>query len=290
MEHEPLKQRLHALGEIEIEPALVAEHLGAMGRARRRSSLGRSIAVVASLAVVGGAAIVGVASAGSPTPNAVSAPPFDVPVSDPPPFDVPVSDPPPVSPPVGRPGSGRPNGPPPFGELSVDAEFTCVGPPPFAGTPAESGGRAAEALDFAEFRSTQCPASDDDIEIVVEPGAADVDDSDPCHGPPPFAGIPANGDVARAIEALLHAVVRSECQDDAPATPEEAESSVLRAVADVPAGPPADVPAGPPAGPPADVPAGPPADVPAGPPADVPAGPPADVPAGPPVDPPGNGQ
>lgn len=279
MDHEPLNDRLHALGEIKIESGLAAGHLGAMSSVRPRRSLARPIALAASLTVVGAATIVGVAAAGRQSPSAGDAPPFEVPVSDPPPFDVPVSDPPPVSPPVGAPDSSLPGDEPATSapletslpDTSVEpAEFECTGPPPFAGTPAEAGGRAEEALEFAEFRATECPASDD---AVVAEG------TDPCIGPPPFAGVPAQGK-GRALEALLHAGIRSACQDEAPATTEATEppAPTVPAAAHVPAGPPAQAPAGPPA------------QVPAGPPASVPAGPPADVPPGPPVSTPGNGQ
>ena len=149
------------------------------------------------------------------------------------------------------------------------AEFTCTGPPPFAGQVPEGEtpvGRAVnrwvEALAFAMWRAVNCPLEADDIAaavvLAVPPEGVPTGPPDSVPVGPP-EGVPAGP------------------PDSVPVGPPEG----------VPAGPPVSVPVGPPegvpAGPPVSVPVGPPEGVPAGPPVSVPVGPPEGVPAGPPV-------
>ncbi|MGH9136103.1 MAG: hypothetical protein ACRD0G_03530 [Acidimicrobiales bacterium] len=289
MEDEDVISRLRALGGRSVGAGAAAGHLDralAAAATRRRRW---PVVVVASLAAVTVATGVVTAVSGGGRPETIGV-------------------------------LERPDDVPPTGDLS------CDGPPPFAGQPPvgdteeeRASNRAAEAAEFAQWRAENCPAPATSEPPATEPPATSEPADDPCTGPPPFAGVPAEpADPAagivpspRAAEAAAHAAQRQECHDGpttttAPPPIEPATNEVAPAgpPVSVPAGPPEGVPAGPPegagdppegvpgdppehAGPPDDRPAAPPDVPPASPPDITPGGPPDNVPGGPPDDAPG---
>ncbi|MGH9186324.1 MAG: hypothetical protein ACRD0U_11000, partial [Acidimicrobiales bacterium] len=160
-----------------------------------------------------------------------------------------------------------------------EEEFTCTGPPPFAGEVPEGAteeeradSREAEATAFEAWKAANCPDEDGDERESPPDGVPSGGDA--CAGPPPFAEVPAEeadpaGGVIpspRADEATALAEARAACNgesgDDGPADVVSPEG--------MPSGPPEGTPGGPPEG----TPGGPPEGTPGGPPEGTPGGPP----------------
>ncbi|MGH9119118.1 MAG: hypothetical protein ACRD0A_14920, partial [Acidimicrobiales bacterium] len=158
------------------------------------------------------------------------------------------------------------------GQVPGEEEFTCAGPPPFAGEVPEgeteeerAASRAAESEAFETWRAANCP--EDDEGQGPPTGAPPAGDG--CAGPPPFAEVPgepadpSGGAIPspRADEATTFAESRAACNDEtAPGVPAGSDPPGAGSEPGESEVPPEGVPAGPPEG----VPAGPPEGVPAG--------------------------
>ncbi|MCU0260331.1 MAG: hypothetical protein MUE78_04870 [Ilumatobacteraceae bacterium] len=217
-----LQRRLRALGRHPVEPAVATAHLSALGVAgsgRLRTSAivtGAAAAVVAVL-VVAGIGLASRADAG-PSVSPATSPGGKAPEQLPVPGD--------------DTGDDEPTAPMPD-EPAAEA-FECTGPPPWAGTPPESGeSRAAESQAFEDFRATECPDDDPPAPEPAEPEADEPVPSDEpaapgsdtfeCTGPPPWAGTPPVSGESRAAEAQALSEFRStQCPDDDAGRPEGA--------------------------------------------------------------------
>jgi hypothetical protein len=248
-----LRQRLRSLAERDVRETVATTHLARMATVRPRRALTSALAV--AVTVVGSAAVVGAALAAQspgavstrPSPDAVAAPPFEVP----------------------RRETVTANPQPTGDEAPPASTDPCVGPPPFAGVkPTDGPTRAAEAIEFAQVRAA-CHATTTTTSTTSTTMSPLATPERVPAGPP--SSVPVGPPPDRPVGPPA----------DRPVGPPP----------DRPVGPPADRPVGPPpdvpAGPPDSVPVGPPPDVPSGPPDDVPVGPPDDVPPGPPADRPG---
>ena len=218
-EHDDLTRRLAEMGRHEVDPDVAARHLAAMrgvapsaGRSRRL----RPVAAAAAAAMVlAGAGVAAAALGGGgerPTPVVAEAPelpdeaavdevpvgpPAEVPPVEVPPADVDEVEPDGVEPPEVEAPDGDERGP---GRAIAEArrmlrdarrEAGCIGPPEWAGTPAEPGvGRSEQAREHAAVRAA-CGGGDGPDEAEGERGGppAGVPPVDPPRGVP--AEVPA---------------------------------------------------------------------------------------------------
>jgi hypothetical protein len=238
MEHGDLTDRLRQMGRTPVDPDLASRHIGMLATTQPASGrpLARvAVVAMACLVLLAAPAAALVAAAGDDDPDPIV----------------------PAEAPDEAPDAGDETG------ETGDAEFSCTGPPPFAGEPAEPADpdngvvpspRAEEAHAFEAWREANCPADEDEDEVeatesTTVPDDPDAGEGNECNGQPPWAGEPAtpadpgSGQVPseRAEEAHDRNEDRRECRE---------------AAGSEPGGP----PAGEPGGPPTDGPAGPPDD------------------------------